>query len=124
MRIYTPITIDGTEITSMIERRGVNWSKNVIDGPNAGRTMSGLMIRDVVANKIRLDIKCRDLTLAQLRLLLTLIAPDFVTVSYNDPEQGPVTKTMYSNNYSATLAEMCEDGEEDWEEISFPLIER
>jgi hypothetical protein len=127
MLIQTGISIDGTDITDLIAYEGVQWKRNDIDGPNSGRTLSGLMIRDRVATKIRLDITCTPLPLAKIRTLLNLIYPEFVTVTYDDPMEGTVTKTMYSNNNGAKFLKLQPDelgGEEYWDNITFPLIER
>lgn len=124
MVIESQIVIDGTDITDYIAENGIKWSRNDIDGPNAGRTMSGLMIRDRVATKIRLDITCRELDEEELTELMTLLLPVFVTVSYKDPIQGNVSKTMYSNDNSATLNQVDTAGVRQWGAIGFPLIER
>ena len=127
MLIETGISINGTNITPLIAYQGVQWKRNDIDGPNAGRTLSGLMIRDRVATKIRLDITCTPLTLEQVRTLLNLIYPEFVTVMYDDPMEGIVTKVMYSNNNGAQFLKKQPDeigGAEYWDNIPFPLIER
>lgn len=137
MLIDTGIKIDGTDITNLIAHGGVQWSRNDIDGPNSGRTMSGLLIRDRVATKIRLDITCRPLELSELRMLLNLIYPEFVTVTYDDPMLGTVAKTMYANNHSAQFLMRKyrkkpeylwyypdPQAKEYWNNISFPLVER
>lgn len=139
MLINNKITIDGVDITPYIAYQGVQWSRNDVDGPNAGRTMSGLMIRDRVATKIRLDITCRPLKTDELRTLLNLIYPEFVTVVYEDPMQGLVSKTMYANNNKAQFLQKYEPEETDcqwicgkdpgqpyerWFNITFPLVER
>lgn len=139
MLIDNNITIDGVDITPYIAYQGVQWSRNDVDGPNAGRTMSGLMIRDRVATKIRLDITCRPLKTDELRTLLNLIYPEFVTVVYDDPMQGMVSKTMYANNNKAQFLQKYEPEETDcqlicgkepqdpyerWFNITFPLVER
>lgn len=139
MLIDSKITIDGVDITPYIAYQGVQWSRNDVDGPNAGRTMSGLMIRDRVATKIRLDITCRPLKTDELRALLNLIYPEFVTVVYDDPMQGMVSKTMYANNNKAQFLQKYEPEETDcqwicgkdpgqpyerWFNVTFPLVER
>ena len=126
MFIDTGISIDGTDITDYIKFNGVKWSRNDVDGPNTGRALSGLMIRDRVSTKIRLDITCKPLTTSQLRTLLNLILPVFVSVSYDDPMYGPVTKTMYANNNPAEFLIKKRDdaGTEYWHNITFPLVER
>ena len=125
MLISTGISIDGTDITNLIAYQGVQWKRNDIDGPSAGRTLSGLMIRDRVATKIRLDITCRQLTLNEVRMLLNLLMPEFVSVTYDDPMDGLVTRTMYANNNGAQfLFAKDEDTKEWWDNVSFPLVER
>ena len=125
MLISTGISIDGTDITNLIAYQGVQWKRNDIDGPSAGRTLSGLMIRDRVATKIRLDITCRQLTLDEARMLLNLLMPEFVSVTYDDPMDGLVTRTMYANNNGAQfLFARNNDTKEWWDNVSFPLVER
>ena len=125
MLISTGISIDGTDITDFIAYQGVQWKRADIDGVNAGRTLSGLMIRDRVATKIRLDIKCRPLKLAEVRTLLNLLMPEFVSVTYDDPMDGQVTRTMYANNNGAQfLFARNNDTLEYWDNVSFPLVER
>lgn len=123
--ITTGISIDGTDITPYIAHQGVKWSRNDVDGPNAGRTLSGLMVRDRVATKIRLDITCRPLKTDEIHILLNLLLPEFVQVTYNDPMYGTVTKTMYANNNPAQFL-FARTGYETeyWTGITFPLVER
>ena len=125
MVIETGISIDGTDITDYIAHQGLKWTRNDVDGPNTGRTMSGLMVRDRVATKIRLDITCRPLRNDELRELLNLLLPEFVSVTYDDPMYGTVTKTMYANNNPAQFL-FPKPGytKEYWSEITFPLVER
>lgn len=124
MEIQSQVSINGTDITNLIAEGGIKWTRNDLDGPNAGRTLSGLMIRDRVAVKIKLQITCRDLSGTELTGLLNLIYPVFVSVTYDDPLFGTVTKTMYSNNNAATLRNIDTNEKRVWSDISFPLIER
>lgn len=139
MFIDTGISIDGTDITHLIAHNGVKWQRNDVDGPSTGRTISGLMVRDRVATKIRLDITCRPMKITELRPLLNLLLPVFVQVTYDDPMYGVVTKTMYANNNPAEFLMakkpkpgdcwwICHDdelpAEEYWYNITFPLVER
>lgn len=116
--------INGTDITKYIAQSGIKWTRNDIDAPGSGRTMSGKMMRGRVATKIRIDITCVPLQKDDLRRLLNLILPEFVTVTYEDPMYGLVTKTMYSNNNPATYWMQWENGTEWYTDISFPLVER
>ena len=118
------VWINGLNITKYIAFQGVKWSRNDIDGPNAGRNMEGTMIRDRVATKIRLDIKCRPLTNAEHQLLLNRLTPEFVTVMYDDPQYGRTTRVMYANNNSSEFCIRKPDGTEYWHNVTFPLVEQ
>lgn len=124
MIIDSFIVINGYDITDWIAEKGVKWSRNDLDGPNAGRNLDGTMIRDLVTTKIRLDVTCHDLNGDDFNTLLGLIIAQYVTVTYNDPYYGVRTVQMYSNNHSAVASYTDEDGNMIWTDISFPLIQR
>lgn len=116
------VQINGVDITGYIKSHGVKWSRNDVDGPNAGRNLAGTMIRDRVTTKIRLDINCRPLTDSEHSRLLDLLMPEHVTVTYDDPLYGYVSKVMYANNHSSEFF-IGTRKTEYWHNISFPLIE-
>lgn len=111
------------DITSTIALGGVKWTRNDVDGPNAGRTITGTMERDRVATKIRLDVTCTMLTSTELSNLLQLIYPEYIQVRYTDPQMGSRTVWMYSNNNPAVFSHYDAQSNEWWKEITFPLIE-
>ena len=115
------LKINGTDILRFVEEKGIKWQRNDLDGANAGRTMDGVMHRDRIGSKIRLDITCVPLTSAEAKIVLNAIYPEYVDVTYTDPMYGEITKTMYSNNNPATFINTKTDK---WEGITFPLIER
>jgi hypothetical protein len=122
------LKINGTDFTSFIAAGGFKWQRNDLESPKAGRTLDGTMQRGRVTTKIRLDITCRPLSTSELDLLMNKIYPEYVTVQYDDPMYGNVTKTMYSNNTPATCLIVHKDAGnntwETWDEVTFPLIER
>ena len=117
------LKIDGVDITDYIAYNGLKWQRNDVESPNAGRTLAGTMVRDRVATKIRLDVKCRPLTSDELRTILNLINPVYITVEYNDPMTGHRSGKFYSNNVPASFHMVGADGNEWWSEVSFPLVE-
>ena len=116
--------INGTDMTPYVAYGGFKWQRYDVDDPNTGRAMNGLMYRGRVATKIRLDITCKPLKKEELRTVLNLILPEYVSVTYDDPMLGVVTKTMYSNNNPASYLIRKPSGIEYWSSISFPLVER
>ena len=117
------ISINGTDITRMILADGISWQRNDVDGNNAGRNLEADMIRDRIATKVRLDVKCRPLSESEARQLLQLIEPEFVTVHYDDPMYGTVSRIMYSNNVPA-MFNTTGGNVDSWKDIEFPLIEK
>lgn len=118
------LTINNIDMTPYIATGGVKWQRNDIDSPDTGRAMDGMMYRGRVATKIRLDITCRLLRADELRIVLNAILPEYVTVTYDDPMYGRVTKTMYSNNNPAVYQFPKANGTEWWSGVTFPLVER
>lgn len=117
-------TINGIDMTPYIALGGLKWSRNDVDAPETGRDMSGTMHRGRVATKIRLDITCKPLNQNEIGIVLNLIQPEYVTVTYDDPMLGTVTKVMYANNNPAVFQFAKSDGREYWGGVTFPLIER
>jgi len=117
-------TINGVSILSYLAEDGIKWTRNDVESPDAGRTMDGVMHRGRVASKVRLDIKCRPLKSSEAMAVLGAIKPEYVTVRYIDPQDGSVTRTMYSNNIPTLCATVNPDGTALWTGLEFPLIER
>lgn len=118
------LTINGVDMTPYVAYGGLKWQRYDIDSPDTGRAMNGLMYRGRVTTKIRLDVTCRPLTARELRIVLNAILPEYVTVTYDDPMLGTVTKVMYANNNPATYQVKRPNGREYWTGVTFPLIER
>lgn len=119
------LLVNGTDLTPYIAFQGVKWTRNDVDSPDTGRTMDAVMHRGRVATKIRLDVSCKPLTDSEASTVLNAIYPEYVSVTYTDPQVGGlVTRTMYSNNNPASYL-LNREGQEDlWDGITFPLIER
>lgn len=116
--------INGTDITPYIAYQGLQWKRQDIDGPNAGRAMDGTMYRDRITTKFRFDVTCRPLSASEASTILSLVESEYVTVTYTDPVTNKVvTKQAYSNNIPAQYL-MKIKGKEYWGGITFPLIER
>lgn len=116
--------IDGVNITPYLAHRGIKWQRQDIDGVNSGRLLNGDMQRDRVATKIRFDLTTRPLYKHELKVLLSLLQPVFVTVNYTDPRTDTyIGGTFYSNNLSVGYI-MPMDGSELWDSFTFPLIQK
>ena len=119
------LKIDGTDIAPYIAYGGLKWQRSDVDGEGAGRMLDGPLERNRMATKIRLDVTCRPLKSVEASIVLSAIMPEWVSVTYYDPQMGStVTKTMYANNNPASYLIKHPDGTEWWSGITFPLIEK
>lgn len=119
------LEINGVDIVPFIAYGGLAYQHSDIDAPNSGRTLDAEMHRGRVASKIRLDVTFRPLKESEAQIVLSAIAPEWVTVKFYDPMQGvEVTKTMYSNNRKASFLLHRKRLEDLWKVDTFPLIEK
>ena len=117
--------VNGVNMLPYVAYCGFKWQRNDIDGPDAGRDLTGRLRRNRVATKVRLDITCRPLKSSEAAIVLSAIKPEYVTVEYYDPEAGTVLKkTMYANNNPAVFQVQKDDGTTWWSGITFPLVEQ
>ncbi len=123
MAVYR-FTVNGVSLLNYLAEDGIKWTRFDVEAPDTGRTLDGVMHRGRVATKVRLDVTCRPLTSAEASVVLRAILPEYVTVRYIDPQDGSVTRTMYSNNIPTICATVNPDGTALWKDLTFPLIER
>lgn len=115
------LKIDGIDMMPYIVQNGIKWSRNDVDGANAGRTMDATMHRQRVAEKARLDVTCLPLPSEHAAIVLNAIRPEYFEVEYMDPMDGLSIKTMYCSTVPATYVDTDTDL---WNGIAFALIER
>ena len=118
------VTIGSTDITKYIKFGGITFSRNDVEAPDAGRDMAGLMHRGRVAIKERMDISTVLLTRSQAAQLHSLLEPESFSVTVNPYPNTNASKTMtmYSNSIKTTYVIHRDSGEE-YQELSFPLVE-
>lgn len=119
------LIINGEDFSSYLAAEdGYQITEYDMDGPEAGETMAGTMIRDRIGSKEKGQFKCRALREDEAKKLLNAIHPEYVWVSWMSPRLG-MRKSFrcYSNNKPATYLFRKADGTIWWSSISFPLIE-
>ena len=112
------------DITPYIAFKGLTFSRNDVDAPDAGRDMSGLMHRGRVSVKEKMNINTIPLTKAQSSSLQTLLYPETIQVRVTPYPRTNAAQilSMYSNNVKVTYLIHYSSGE-DMQSLSFPLIE-
>ena len=124
VEIYDSANSQWFDITPWIAWQGLTFSRNDVDGPNAGRDMQGIMHRDRVGVKEKINITTVQLTRQQMQKLQQLLAPATLSVRVTPytTTNAAKTFTMYSNNVKSTYVIHRANGE-DLQTVAFPLIE-
>lgn len=124
VEIYNVGTSTWVDITPYIAFKGLTFSRNDVDAPDAGRDMSGLMHRGRVSVKEKMNINTIPLTKAQSSSLQTLLYPKTIQVRVTPYPRTNAAQilSMYSNNVKVTYLIHYTSGE-DMQSLSFPLIE-
>lgn len=112
------------DITDLIAWQGLTFSLNSVDAPDAGRDMSGLMHRGMVAIKEKMNIQTVQLTRAQVAGLFVYFQLDAFYVRVTPYPNTNASKILhvYTNNVKTTYVIHRQSGE-DLQSLSFPLIE-
>lgn len=124
VEIYSYSSGSWVDITPYIKFQGLDFSMNSIDAPDAGRDMSGLMHRGMVAIKEKMTVSTIALTRVQSAMIQSLLLPETFLVRVSPYPRTNATQTfnMYSNNVKVKYLIHYNNGE-DMQELTFPLIE-
>ena len=116
--------INGHDYSDFVAEDGYQWEDNDIDGDGAGRAMDTMMDRDLLADKTKLQISCRDLLQSESSAILTDIKQEFYEATVLDACKGEITCQMYTSSRKAAIAVIRDDGEVVWSGLSFSMTER
>lgn len=97
-----------------------------IDADSSGRNADGRMVRDIIAEKVKLEIEWGPLDDVTGRTLLNAIDNSFFSVTYPDAKTGSqVTKTFYSGDRSLPAYSWNDSFSKiKWESFSTNFIEQ
>lgn len=99
------------------------WSLQDISAADSGRTQDGLMWKNRVGQKEKIQLAWHGIDTAKASQILQLFQPEYFTVTYRSPlTNSIVTKTFYRGDASAPYYWWVHDGLH--ESISFDIIER
>lgn len=120
--IYNESTNEWYDMTEYWAYGSFDSTDNDIDGSNAGRAQSGLMIRDYIATKMKWNFKSVPLPVAVCRNLLQAVRPETFKVRTDVVDGVMRTYTCYSNNRVLTHVITYANGTE-YFKVSYPIIE-
>lgn len=93
-----------------------------LDG-ESNRNTNGDLIRDRIAVKRKLNCEWPPLTQDECSNLLKAVKDVFFQVTYPDPMDGVITKTMYVGDRTSPVYSAI-DGVVKWSGVKFNLVER
>lgn len=112
---------DVYDFSQYVERKGLGWSRNDIDGEGTTRTRAGNMRRDKLTTKRKTSYKLVHIPQDQLALLDDLLSAPTFRAKYLDIH-GVQTREFYTSSLSATCADYSGDIPV-WEDVTFNMTE-
>jgi hypothetical protein len=98
------LEVDGVDILPMVQYEGYTVSREDLDGPNAGRTLDGVMHRDYVTSKLNIELQLRPLTKQEWEHLEHDILRGRPEHSVKFEDFGRVyTATMYQSKFNGVI---------------------
>lgn len=115
------ININGNDIP---DPSGLQWDLTDVSSDSSGRNAAGSMLKDLIAQKVKLGLSWNFLTFQDASTILQAIDSIYFNVAYPDPKAGSVTvKTFYVDSRSAPMYSIC-DGIAGWKSLSLSLVEK
>lgn len=96
-----------------------------ISAPDSGRTLDGLMHKEKVGQKVKLDLEWKGVSDADASTILLAFDPEYVDITYHDTKTNSIlTKNFYTGDRKASTYWWNDDGEFTYLSIAFNVIER
>ena len=96
-----------------------------ISAPDSGRTLDGLMHKEKVGQKVKLDLEWKGVSDADASTILLAFAPEYVDITYHDTKTNSIlTKNFYTGDRKASTYWWNDDGEFTYLSVAFNVIER
>lgn len=111
-------------IESLIGFGGVKYTRNDIDGANAGRGLNGTMIRDRVATKGKWEISLTSAVKStDAQIVLSLVQPETFYIKTDMPTGSLAIYHCYTNNIPIQFCMKRPDGTDYYTGVSIPTVE-
>lgn len=116
------LQINGVNVVNPTQ---LTWTLSDISSDNSGRNSAGSMMKDRIAQKVKLSCQWAFLSQADAATLLQAINTNiFFSVTYPDALQGrTVTNTFYVGDRTVPMFSF-QNGVSGWQNIAFDLIQQ
>lgn len=118
--------VNGIDMIPFLVEGGVVWADEDIDGSDSGRTMDGVMHRELIATKDKHTLRFRELELDEIRLVKSAFKSQYVLVetNFHPGTAGNLIFTMYNSSRKAATSYLDENGNARFVMDEISLIER
>lgn len=115
-----PITINGQNF----DPSKMSFGIQDVSASDAGRDQTGLMHKDLITRKYKIELEWWCPSRAETARILTAVYPEYFPVTFTDPMTNTtVTKTFYVGDRTAPV-QMWGDDRQFYSSVKFNLIER
>lgn len=118
--------VNGIDMIPFLIEGGIVWADEDIDGSDSGRTMDGVMHRELIATKDKHTLRFRELELDEIRLVKSAFKSQYVIVetNFHPGTAGNLLFTMYNSSRKAATSYLDEEGNARFVMDDISLIER
>ena len=118
--------VNGIDMVPFLIQGGIVWADEDIDGSDSGRTMDGVMHRELIATKDKHTLRYRELDLDEIRYVKSAFTSQYVTVetNFHPGVAGNLIFTMYNSSRKAATSYLDEEGNARFVMEDISLIER
>lgn len=101
------------------------WNLQDISAADSGRVESGLMYKNRVAQKVKINLEWVAVSDADAATILSAFNPEYFNVTYHDPmANATVTKEFYRGDAQAPYYWWVDNAGFSFQNIAFNIIER
>lgn len=126
MDVLSKVTYEGgtAVYTPFPTPKEISYTLSTLDSSSSGRNQRGVMFRDVVADKRKIQVKWGALDNEQCAALLQLVDDATFDLRFPDAHTGQMeTMTCYVGDRQSPIMIMTSDNVWRWQGVSFSFIE-
>jgi len=121
-RTKYPFRVDGVDIPCPSK---FDISYQDISAPDSGRTLDGLMWKNKVGQKVKIELEWLGKNDADTATILTAFEPEYFNVTYHDAKTNTiVTKNFYVGDRKGSTYWWDDNGDFTYSSIAFNIVER
>lgn len=125
MATVLEISPNNSTFTALKAPSQVTYTLSDMDASSSGRSQSGLMFRDVVAQKVKLQVEWGPLSESECATILNAIDDPFFYLRYPDAKMGAKhVMQCYVGDRTSPIFRQDNDNQWRWQGLSVSFIER